>query len=131
MRKTRIKPSKIQSKMSFIVGIIFSLFGLGMIITGIKSPFPMIMVPFSLVWTGICVFNVYISYKNGFTDEGMPYYEIDSVDSEEEIQRRDNEQALSGDFSKKLRELENLRDDGLITEEEYQAKRTEIMNDKW
>ncbi len=35
------------------------------------------------------------------------------------------------DFEEKLRKLENLRTDGLISDEEYEKKRKEIMNEKW
>lgn len=35
------------------------------------------------------------------------------------------------DFAERLRDLERLREDELISEEEYQAKRTQIMTDKW
>ncbi len=34
-------------------------------------------------------------------------------------------------FDEKLRRLESLRKEGLITEEEYQAKRHDILNDRW
>jgi len=34
-------------------------------------------------------------------------------------------------FESRLRKLESLKKDGLITEEEYQQKRGEIMKEKW
>lgn len=34
-------------------------------------------------------------------------------------------------FDEKLRKLKALKDDGLISEEEYKAKRQEILDDKW
>ena len=36
-----------------------------------------------------------------------------------------------GSFAAKLRELDVLKKDGLISEEEYQNKRAVIMQDKW
>jgi len=35
------------------------------------------------------------------------------------------------DFSVRLREVESLRKEGLLTEEEYQRKRKEILDEKW
>lgn len=35
------------------------------------------------------------------------------------------------DFNTKLRKLDSLKKDKLITEEEYQNKRAEIMNSRW
>ncbi len=34
-------------------------------------------------------------------------------------------------FDERLRKLEILKKEGLISSNEYQKKRTEIMNDKW
>lgn len=36
-----------------------------------------------------------------------------------------------GDFADRLRALEGLREDGLLSEEEYRRKRAEIMKEKW
>ena len=35
------------------------------------------------------------------------------------------------DFETRLRRIENLRKDGLISEEEYQLKRSHILQEKW
>lgn len=35
------------------------------------------------------------------------------------------------DFDARLRKLEGLRKDGLVTDEEYRAKRAEILGEKW
>ena len=37
----------------------------------------------------------------------------------------------SPDFAGRLRELESLRKDGLVTEDEYRTKRAEILGGKW
>lgn len=34
-------------------------------------------------------------------------------------------------FDEKLRKLKSLKDDGLISEEEYKVKRKEILDDRW
>jgi hypothetical protein len=38
---------------------------------------------------------------------------------------------VEGDFDQKLRNLEALKKDGLISEAEYRKKRAEIMGEKW
>ncbi len=35
------------------------------------------------------------------------------------------------DFDDRLRKLEGLKKDGLVTDEEYRAKRAEILGEKW
>lgn len=52
----------------------------------------------------------------------------DAVD-ESDIKMGTDSAAL--DFEEKLRKLESLRQDGLISEEEYQQKRSEIMKENW
>jgi len=37
----------------------------------------------------------------------------------------------SSDFAGRLRQLESLRKDGLVTDDEYRAKRAEILGGKW
>jgi hypothetical protein len=51
----------------------------------------------------------------------------------EEIQLPDalNTREIGTSFDDKLRKLENLRKDGLISEQEFAAKRLEIMEQKW
>ena len=39
--------------------------------------------------------------------------------------------SVSGDFETRLRKLNRLKEDGLITEEEFQKKREEILREKW
>ncbi len=122
MKRQTIKPSKGISRISFFIGILFSLFGVAMIIGALGSVVPMarVIVPFGVVWTSIAIFNTYRSYKNGFTNNSAPNYEIESYADEHEV-----------DFEEKLRKLERLRKDGLITETEFKHKRSEILNDKW
>jgi len=38
------------------------------------------------------------------------------------------EQESGGDFTKKLRELKQLRDEGVITEEEYRTKKKQLLD---
>jgi hypothetical protein len=53
----------------------------------------------------------------------------DVIDIETETSGRVNDPGL--DFASILRELDSLRKDGLITEEEFRKKREEIIGPKW
>ena len=118
MPKQTIRPGKTESRIGFFIGALFTFFGVAMLLMGHLTPLPVILlVPFGILWTFISGFNTYRAYKNGFTDEGMPYYEIRSEGG--------------SDFEGKLRQLERLKADGLITELEYQQKRREIMAQEW
>jgi len=50
--------------------------------------------------------------------------EVESTGDEEE-------KAPAVDFEAKLRKLESLKKDGLITEDEYRQKRDDVMKEKW
>lgn len=117
----RIRPTKEASKFSFFIGILFCIFGLIFLIfiATIGSP-ALIGIPFMIVWLSIAVYNTYYHYRNGFTDNPIGMYDIDSGDN-------DTKSEMS--ISDKLRELEKLKEDGLITEFEYQTKRQEIMKE--
>lgn len=122
MNKFKIQPGRTESKFTFAVGIVFTLFGVVMILGGLLTPLTMVMVPFGVLWTAVSAFNTYRAYKNGFTKEGMAYYEITSSDTN----------TTDGiDFDDRLRKLELIKSEGLITQEEYKKKRREIMSEKW
>lgn len=106
-KKIRVKPGKTQSKFGMIVGIGFICFGLFVAIP--------IFGLFGLLWTGVAVFITYTNYRNGFTDKPMSSYEIDIEDSHS--------------IENRLKNLDSLYNQGLITREEYDAKRKEILND--
>ncbi len=120
MKKQVVKPDKATSRLTFFIGILFSIFGVAFLFMTILSPISIMMAPFALMFTAISIFNTVKAYKNGFTEEGSPIYEINTYED-----NSDN------NFDVKLRKLEELKKDGLITESEYSKKRTEIMNKEW
>ncbi|MBC9784410.1 hypothetical protein H1S01_07780 [Heliobacterium chlorum] len=111
----RVKPSKSQSLIGFIGGFIFVLIGLFVVIP--------IFGPFGVFWTLIAVLIAGINGYNAFSDRGTAFWE---VEFEQDKRLPDNE-----DFDQKLRKLESLKKDGLLNEDEYQQKRTEILKEKW
>lgn len=122
-KRVKVKPGKAQSKIGFIVGI-------GFVIIGVVVVIPMAGL-FGVLWTGLAAFIAYSHYKNGFTDEGFPTHEI-IIDEDELSAMREN--GGSGDFAgddieARLKTLASLYDQGLITGEEYEAKRKEILQE--
>lgn len=115
--KQSIKPSKSVSKIQFFISFFFLIFGINFLVMAIRTGIGVVTI-FSLVWIGLVLFNMYRSFLNAFTDRGMSYYELESSDG-------------NINFEKDLRALERLRDEMLISEEEYQEKRSEIINKKW
>ena len=122
-KKVKVKPGKEQSKVGFIVGLIFVLIGLIVVIPTFGV--------FGIFWTVVAAFIAYSHYKNGFTDEGFPTHEI-IIDEEELAGMR--ECAGTEDFDgesieERLKTLASLYDQGLISGEEYEAKRKEILSE--
>ena len=122
-KRVKVKPGKAQSKMGFIVGLIFVGIGIFVAIPTFGL--------FGIFWTAIAGFIAYSHYKNGFTDEGFPTHEI-IIDEDELSAMR--EEGGSGDFAgddieARLKTLASLYDQGLITGEEYEAKRKEILQE--
>lgn len=114
-KKIKVKPGKNQSKMGFIVGILFVIFGI------------VIAVPtfglFGIIWTGVAVMIAFTHYKNGFSDEGVATHEIIIEDGIDITERNGDEE----DIEAKLMKLNSLYEQRLITKEEYEEKRKEIL----
>lgn len=112
-KKIKVKPGKTQSKMGFFVGIAF-------VIIGVIGVIP-IFGPFGILWTAVAGFITYSHYKNAYTEEGM---------ATREIVIEDDEASNTGeDIEAKLKKLESLYNQGLITQEEYQEKRKEFLQE--
>lgn len=118
-KRIKVKPGKTQSKLGFAVGIIFVIIGCVIVIPTFG--------PFGIFWTAIAGFIAYSHYKNAFTNEGMATHEI-VIDENDETydtyQGADN----AIDIEAKLKKLESLYNQGLITHAEYEQKRKEILD---
>ena len=108
-----IRPGKGQSMAGFVVGVIFVLIGLCVVVPTFG--------PFGLLWTGIAVVITVTHARNAFGKNGVPSMEI--------YTEEDGESCAAPDVKERLRQLEDLKASGLITEEEYQDKRAEILRE--
>ena len=101
-----------------IGGIVFAMIGLTVIIPMMskdKGP-----VWFGLLWTGAAVVIAIVGAINAFSDKGIATEEIVS-DSTDAPNAKSTEE--------RLRELDELRQKNLISQEEYAATRQRILDE--
>ncbi|MDP4090595.1 MAG: SHOCT domain-containing protein, partial [Bacillota bacterium] len=117
MGRMRVKPSKPSSLVGMLTGVIFVFIGLFVAIPSAGG--------FGVIWTLFAVIITASNAYNFFSEDGISSYEI-NIDSDNErygSNSRNNfnsASAGSNDFEDKLRKLERLKEDGLLTEDEYQ-----------
>ena len=132
-KKIHVRPGKTQSKIGFAVGIIFCLLGVIVVIP--------IFGPFGLFWTAVAGLITYSHYRNGFTDKPMDNHVIEIEDNGEDVTvvshrggmsrpfEAEPETSEKEDVEERLVKLQNLYHQALITREEYEQKKKEILED--
>ena len=116
-RNIRVKPGKAQSTMGFVVGLVFVGIGLFVVIPTFG--------PFGIFWTLIAVGITATNGINAFGKKGVASHEIvieESGDGQEDDRN-------GSDVERRLEEARSLYERGIITREEYEAKRAEILKD--
>ena len=112
MKRMRYQPSKSQSIFSGIVGIIFCLIGLFFVVPTFGL--------FGLFWTAIAVFMTVRSFAMAKGKADMGSYVIEDENGGEKNGKTAEE---------RLTELQSLYDRRLISTEEYEQKRKEILEE--
>lgn len=121
-RNIRIKPSRSQSTMGFAVGVIFVCIGLFVVIPAFGL--------FGLLWTGIAVAITVVNGMNAFGKKGVPTMEIYTEEEESEPAGQDHPTPTNTlDAKGRLEQLKSLKEAGLLTREEYDRKRQEILRE--
>ena len=115
-KKIKVKPGKTESKIGFIVGIVFVLIGCFVAIPQAGL--------FGVFWTAMAGLITYTNYKNAFTDEGMASHEIILEDGGDVTSYSESGE----DIEAKLVKLSSLYEQRLITKEEYDEKRKELLD---
>ncbi|TFB22859.1 hypothetical protein E3U55_06370 [Filobacillus milosensis] len=118
-RGYRVKPGKSQSMLGMIVGVAFVFIG----ITQISN-----FGAFGIIWTLIAVAITGYHAVNVFSNKGVATYE---VDVQGESKSPTQQQTGSEDYESKLRQLHRLKEDNIISEEEYNEKKEELLSAKW
>jgi hypothetical protein len=134
-RRIRVKPSKSQSMLGFFVGIIFCFIGIFAVIPSFG--------PFGLFWTLIAIGITITNGYNAFSDKGIASSEI-MIDDDNDYNNSFNNINTSSHYNtneqhsnrsnnktveERLSDAQDLFDKGLITAEEYQNKREQILED--
>lgn len=130
-KRIHVRPSRGQSKLGFGVGIIFCLIGIVIVIPTFG--------PFGIFWTAIAGWITYVNYKNGFTDEQIDSRIIEIEDDGQDVTvtkhtgyhtyTYDTEDVSAEDVEQRLEKLQNLYNRSLITYEEYEQKKKEILDE--
>lgn len=137
VEKIRVTPggmTLLQAKLGMVVVAFFLLFGLvfGAVVWSEtpESEFGLrvAMAAFFLVWTGGCV-SCLVIYTRLLSKKQAPENSLVDLTFEKEVADREPEK--TDDFESRLRKLAALRQDGLISEQEFQEKRDQILNEKW
>lgn len=125
-----LRPSPLASMAGIIGGVIGMGIGLAFIASVPAEPGPDgFRNFFFLVWflacAGMIAYSIYnlASFKQGEAAQ-VPLTASEVVEMEQD-------ESGAMDFSGRLRKLEGLRKDGLISEEEFQAKRKQMLEEKW
>jgi hypothetical protein len=119
-RNYRVRPGKGVSAFGAIGALVFLIGGCALMNSSPVRP-PAV---FQFIWVAICVAGLANSLYNAVSDSGI----ASEVIQEEVIEDNNSPREPARDTASMLRELESLRAEGLVTEEEYQAKRQAVLS---
>ena len=128
-KKIHVRPGKGQSKIGFGVGIVFCLIGIFIAIPTFG--------PFGIFWTAIAGWITYSHYRNGFTDEPIDSHVIEVDDDGKDVtvtrhggyQHTYSYDTKEASAEERLKKLQSLYNQSLITYEEYEQKKKEILDE--
>ncbi len=119
-KQIKMKPGKGQSALGFGVGIVMCLIGLFVAVPAMGA--------FGLLWTIIALIITVSHGMNVFTDKGIPTHEI-TIEEEEKTEPRETAFKKELSTASRLEEAKALYEAGLITSDEYEAKRKQILEE--
>lgn len=131
-QKSSIRPAQPTSVASLIALTFMLLFGIGFallvgnVLQENEAPIIMSLVflLFMVGWIGTALYLLVYHIRNIRRPEGLPLFEVETEAGSSGLEGETN-------FARKLRDLEQLKTDGLISQEEYSRKRSEVMAEKW
>ncbi len=93
---------------------------------------------FMILWIGVVCAQIYQSYRNSIFSNKSLHHEVTDHDlkisgfKQNVSPKAESTKAKpEKDFALRLRKLEGLYRDGLLTTEEYEAKRQDILDEDW
>lgn len=132
-KKIHVRPGKSQSKVGFVVGIIFCLLGAVVVIPTFGL--------FGIFWTAFAGWITYVNYRNGFTDKQIDSKVIEIEDDGNDVTvtshagfetysyKTESSTSDKEDIEGRMKKLQSLYDQSLITKEEYEQKKKEILEE--
>jgi len=123
-RKIYVKPpptAKTMFRVQIVLGVLFMAFGLVFLFVAEGEARPYMAI-FSVIWAAACMAIIIHAAKA---------LRLISKGKIRVAELQDSATDRESDFGTRLRDLEALRKEGLISEQEYQKKRAEIMDEKW
>ena len=129
MRRRRVtyRPSKAQGAFGVAVGAIFVVIGVVMVI----PIFGLFGVLWTLIAVGITAMNAYQAFGKNYTGPQITIEEDEELrggPSSSAPQTHDHIPSTSLDVKGRLEQLKELKEAGLLTQEEYDKKRQDILN---
>ena len=116
-KRVTYRPSKANGVFGLVVGVIFVLIGLFVVVPTAG--------PFGILWTlmavGITAANAYQAFGGKYAGPRIEI-EDDSTTSTATV-----ENSAQSDPKTRLKQLQELKDAGLISDAEYEQKRSEIV----
>jgi hypothetical protein len=120
-QKISVRPGRSSVVMGLVIALAFLVFGIVFLVV-MAAERSWVGVGFLAFWI-ICVL-VMIGYLVHMLRNRRVAFEIETGGDGEAGDPKP-------DFAARLRDLEALRKDGLVTEDEYRAKRAEILGRRW
>ena len=132
-QKIRVMPGKAGSVIQIIMGSVFLIFGAVFVFPqaadASEPDLKILLILFGIIWVIACGaiagYGVYCLTNR--KPASLCTIEFETVQPTPE----GNAEAGSADFDARLRKLESLKKEGLITDDEFNRKRAEIMAAKW
>lgn len=131
-KSAAVRPSPLSSMLSIAGGVIGIIFGIFFVSSASGDPEAggMIRV-FFLIWFGVCIGGIIYGFVNLSSYSKSEKKKIPGTSMDVVTMIPDDPGPEKLDFEAKLRKLEALKRDHLISEDEYDRKRREILDEKW
>ncbi|WP_308415395.1 SHOCT domain-containing protein [Sporanaerobium hydrogeniformans] len=113
-KKIKVKPGKAQSMMGFFVGIVFCGIGLFIVIPTFGA--------FGIFWAIIAVIITVTNGINAFSEKGIATHSIEIEDTDKVVKQEES-------IESRLEKLKNLYQQNLITVEEYEKKKDQLLQE--
>jgi hypothetical protein len=135
MNDYRVKPGKGVSLLSFFGALAMGLFGVFFLLPMVSSagagvgPMGSAQTAFVLIWILVAFGTAAYYGYNAFSERGVSMLDIEPPAAPPVSPP--SRATPAADFDERLRKLEGLRRDSVITDAEYETKRAEILRERW